>query len=160
MKVIFFWGHWNGDRSKIDELCGIYGKDEMLQKAIWFSLFERSIIATTQRTYLFDCWDNKVSKEICCEHWILLIIYLRNVAIIRFTDTSMYFSYFNFEVLSILGNRLSSFAVFLWYWNDTFLWQEELLYFPFYGGSNFVFSSWFLFYIGKRLSPRKLQNVK
>ena len=44
------------------------------------------MIATTQRTYLFDCCDTKVSKEILCEHLILLIIYLRKISIIRFKN--------------------------------------------------------------------------
>ena len=48
-----------------------------------------------------------------------------------------------------------SFAILKWH----FSWQEELLFVPFYGGSNFIFSSWFLFHISKRLSERKLLKM-
>ena len=141
------WQRWNVAKSNLILIIwNFYNWHHTTYLSFWLlgqQSFKRNLLWTLDIT-------NYLSKK-CCNYTISRLIY---------THSSMYFSYFNFEVLSILGNRLSSFAVFLWYWEDTFLWQEELLYFPFYGGSNFVFSSWFLFYIGKKLSPRKLQNVK
>ena len=107
MKVIFFWGHWNGDRSKIDELCGIYGKDEMLQKSNLI-FFIRSFYNCHHTTYLsfWLQWQVSFKRNFA---WTFYITNYSSKKNRHNVITSIYFWYFNFEILSILGDKLSGF---------------------------------------------------